>query len=66
MMLQPILEEFRDILPGEVPEGLSPMWNVQHPINLVPSASLPNLSHYRMSPNENGILLEQGEVLVRR
>ena len=49
----PMIVEFADVFPEDLPDKLSLMRNIQHDIDLVPWASLPNLSHYRMNSAEH-------------
>ena len=51
--VEPILEEFVDVVPEEIPHGFLPVRDIQHQIDLVPGSVLPNKSAYRMSAKEH-------------
>ena len=60
------LQEFADVFPTELPDQLPPEREIQHFIDFIPSASLPNLPHYRLSPSQSAELQRQVEDLLRR
>jgi hypothetical protein len=41
-----ILQEYEDVFPNEVPPRLPPKRGIEHQIDLVPGASLPNRAAY--------------------
>ncbi|XP_013613865.1 PREDICTED: uncharacterized protein LOC106320044 [Brassica oleracea var. oleracea] len=64
-----VLQEFSDVFPDENPKGLPPVRGIEHQINCVPGASLPNRPAYRTNPVETkelqkqiGDLLEKGYI----
>jgi hypothetical protein len=57
------LEEFREVFPAG---GLPPKRSIQHHINLIPGASLPNLTHYKMHPKDYEELQRQIEEMLQK
>nr|XP_027186283.1 uncharacterized protein LOC101514004 [Cicer arietinum] len=43
---------FDDVFPKELPHGLPPLRGIEHHIDLIPSASLPNRPPYRSNPEQ--------------
>ena len=48
-----ILDDFSDLWPVELPNQLPSMRDIQHAIDLIPGASLPNLPAYKMNPTKH-------------
>ena len=47
-----LLQEFKDVFPDELPPGLPPLRGIEHRIDLIPGAPLPNKAPYRVNPEE--------------
>ncbi|KAH1233755.1 hypothetical protein GmHk_09G026126 [Glycine max] len=50
--VQPLLQEFKNVFPKEIPHGLPPSRSIEHQVDLLPEASLPNRPTYNSKPQE--------------
>jgi hypothetical protein len=46
------LQEYNDVFLKETPAGLHPLRSIEHQIDLIPGATLPNQPTYRSNPEE--------------
>ena len=61
-----VLQAFNDVLPEEIPAGLPPLRGIEHQIDLIPGASLPNWLPYRTSPEETKEIQRQVQDLLNK
>ncbi|KAG7583645.1 Integrase catalytic core [Arabidopsis suecica] len=61
-----LLQDYTDVFPEENPEGLPPIRGIEHQIDFVPGASLPNRPAYRTNPVETKELEKQVTELMER
>ncbi|XP_031106244.1 uncharacterized protein LOC116010889 [Ipomoea triloba] len=59
-----LLAEFADVFPKEMPKGLPPIRGIEHQVDLVPGATLPNRPAYRTNPEEAKEIQRQVEELL--
>jgi hypothetical protein len=59
-----LLQEYMDVFPSELPPGLPPVRGIEHKIDLIPGASLPNRAAYRTNPDETKEIQRQVQNLL--
>ena len=59
-----LLKDFEDVFAQEVPPGLPPLLRIEHRVDLVPSAPLPNRAPYRTNPEETKEIERQIQELL--
>nr|KAJ0203488.1 hypothetical protein LSAT_V11C500244810 [Lactuca sativa] len=59
------LLEFQDVFPSELPLGLPPIHGIEHQIDLIPGAPLPNKAAYRCNPEVKKELQKQIDELMK-
>ncbi|CAM8911120.1 unnamed protein product [Rhodiola kirilowii] len=61
-----LLDKFIDVFPEEIPPGLPSIRGIEHQIDLVPGAPLPNRAAYRVNPEEAKELKKQVQDLMSK
>ncbi|XP_031376072.1 uncharacterized protein LOC116191936, partial [Punica granatum] len=58
--------EYEDVFPEETPHGLPPIRGIEHQIDFVPGATIPNRPAYRSNPEETKELQRQVKELLEK
>lgn len=61
-----LLQEFVDVFPKEIPDGLPLLRGIDHQIDFIPGASLPNRPAYRSNPEEVNEIQRQVDEFLQK
>ncbi|KAK1595915.1 hypothetical protein QYE76_018337 [Lolium multiflorum] len=61
-----LLKDFQDVFPDELPHGLPPLRGIEHRIDLIPGAPLPNRAAYRTNPEDTKEIQRQIQDLLAK
>ncbi|XP_039067569.1 uncharacterized protein LOC120213526 [Hibiscus syriacus] len=64
MSITSLLQDFEDVFPEEIPDGLPPIRGIEHQIDFIPGATIPNRPAYRSNPDETKELQKQVKELL--
>ena len=64
LVLSSLLQEFEDGFPDELPPSLPPLRGIEHRIDLIPGAPLPNKAPYHVNPEETKEIQRQIQKLM--
>jgi reverse transcriptase-like protein len=64
--LEPLMTQYMDVFLDDLPLGLPPLRGIEHQIDLIPGATLPNRPAYRTNSMEAKELQRQVEELMQR
>ncbi|XP_071900987.1 uncharacterized protein [Coffea arabica] len=59
-------QEYQDVFPEDIPNGLPPLRGIEHQIDFIPGSSLPNKAPYRTNPEETKEQQRQVEELLSK
>ena len=59
-----LLQDYKDVFPEEIPAGLPPLRGIEHQIDLIPGAALPNRPPYHTNPEETKEIQRQVQALL--
>ncbi|KAK1574153.1 hypothetical protein QYE76_019008, partial [Lolium multiflorum] len=65
-LVKSTLMEFQDVFPDELPHGLPPLRGIEHRIDLIPGAPLPNRAAYRTNPEDTKEIQRQIQDLLAK
>jgi hypothetical protein len=60
------MQEFDDVFPEDIPNGLPPLRGIEHQIDLVPGALIPNHPTYKSNPEKMKELQRQVDELMMK
>lgn len=61
-----LLQDFEDLFLEEIPHGLPPLRGIEHQIDFIPGAIIPNRPAYRANPEETKEIQRQVDELVQK